>query len=237
VPPPQILYVADDFGLSSEVNESILHAHNKGALTSAALMLGQEGTEEAVSLAKEYPDLELGLHFHFCDSKPTTRKSWPWGRTPASLGSRLGFQPRSLALIEEEIDHQWTLFTATGRNPAFINVHHHLHAHPWISKRIGDYLIKKNFRGWVRGGVPHFFSPVSPIKQKIARYLSGQIQKKISLPSPHSLWGIDRTFQMNPQEIRPLIATLTEGIHEFIFHPRTLRDPETQCLIQLKQSL
>ncbi len=233
---PTCLYVADDFGLCSSVNESILHSHHHGVLSSASLMLGQAGSQEAISLAKSTPNLELGLHFHFCDSNPTTRQSWPWGSHPASLGFRLGFQPYSISLIQEEIENQWNLFESSGLPLSFINVHHHLQSHPWIGGMIGRFLIKKKFQGWIRGGVPHFFSPVSPLKNRFTRWLSKTVQKRIPFQSPHSLWGIDRPFSMEPQEIRSVTVSLTEGVHEFIFHPRTLNDSETQCLIHLKQS-
>jgi predicted glycoside hydrolase/deacetylase ChbG (UPF0249 family) len=52
----------DDFGMSPGVNRGIVEAHRHGILTSASLMLSRAGCEEAAALARENPDLSVGLH-------------------------------------------------------------------------------------------------------------------------------------------------------------------------------
>jgi predicted glycoside hydrolase/deacetylase ChbG (UPF0249 family) len=54
---------ADDLGLSRGVNEGILEAHTRGAVTSASLMVNRPGAEHAAALAREHPLLSVGLHF------------------------------------------------------------------------------------------------------------------------------------------------------------------------------
>jgi hypothetical protein len=51
-----------------------------------------------------------------------------------------------------------------------------------------------------------------------------------------TLWGLDRIFHMNAGEVETALATLPDGFHEFLFHPRTRSCPDTLCLIQLKSS-
>lgn len=228
-------FVADDFGLSASTNEAILHSHQNGVLTSAALMMGQPRTTKAIEIAQAFPSLEIGLHFHLCDSIPLTVPHWPWNRHPASLGCRLGFQPHSTSLVFEEIKAQWNAFQKTGLPLAFVNFHHHLQAHPWIAYRLSQFLKEQKFQGWIRLGSPHFFSPSERWKTKLLHPLAQRYQKKFNLKSPQTLWGIDRTFKMNPQEILQRIGSLTNGIHELIFHPRQLNDLDSQCLLQLKQ--
>ncbi len=53
---------ADDFGRSSPINQGIIEGHQKGIITSASLMTGREGFDEAVRLAKANPRLGIGLH-------------------------------------------------------------------------------------------------------------------------------------------------------------------------------
>ena len=86
----RIVYIADDFGLDSDVNDAIVHSHRDGVLTGAALMLGQPATEQAVRLAYENPQLEIGWHLHVVDSQPLSCAEWPW-QTPASAGFAIGF--------------------------------------------------------------------------------------------------------------------------------------------------
>ena len=52
----------DDFGLSSQVNAAILHAHRQGILTNASLMVTGSAWKEAVALASTTPSLSVGLH-------------------------------------------------------------------------------------------------------------------------------------------------------------------------------
>ncbi|MES2308726.1 MAG: ChbG/HpnK family deacetylase [Verrucomicrobiota bacterium] len=231
----QIRFVADDLGWDRSANESIIHTHQHGVLTSAALMMGQPGTEEAIVLARQNPRLEVGLHFHFCDSIPLTTSQWPWGENPASLGFQLGFKTGSFDLILREIQAQWNAFKLTGLTPSFVNVHHHMHAHPWIAFQLNRFLKRERFHGWIRLGKPSFFSHGDQWKSTLISPLVAQYQKIFGLETPETLWGIDRPFQMNPEEVRQAIGTLTGGIHELIFHPRHLQDCDTLCLIQLKQ--
>ena len=77
-PKERFLFIADDFGLDETTNRAILHAHLKGALHGAALMMGQPGTADAVVMARDHPTLRIGLHWHFNDSRPLLRTTWPW---------------------------------------------------------------------------------------------------------------------------------------------------------------
>src|SRR6185295_1318840 len=53
---------ADDFGRSRSINEAVVRAHREGVLTSASLMVNEPDCAEAVALAKENPQLGVGLH-------------------------------------------------------------------------------------------------------------------------------------------------------------------------------
>lgn len=65
----RIIFNADDFGISHGVNEAICHAHKKGILNSASLMVNQKYAREAVELAKDMPDLEIGLHVNLTNEQ------------------------------------------------------------------------------------------------------------------------------------------------------------------------
>src|SRR5678816_1339257 len=58
----RLIVNADDFGRSSSINEAVIRAHREGILTTASLMVNEEATQEAVTLAKENPSLGVGLH-------------------------------------------------------------------------------------------------------------------------------------------------------------------------------
>ena len=51
----RLIVNADDFGLSTSVNQAVVRAYREGILTSASLMVNEPGFDEAVRLAKENP--------------------------------------------------------------------------------------------------------------------------------------------------------------------------------------
>lgn len=232
----EIVFIADDLGLSDRVNEGIIHAHRCGALTGACLMIGQPGSRAAVSLAREHPSLEVGWHMHLTDSRPLTRSEWPWGRSPAKAGFAIGLSARMRELARHEIECQWEAYQETGLPCRFVNAHHHLHVHPWVRKVLMETL-PSNFEGWVRWGRQRFFSPSR--REVFYQVLDALFQARYRVRSPFrlsaTLWGVDRTFNMNAREILGVLPSLGEGIHEFMFHPRRLDgDPDTRALLELK---
>lgn len=232
----EILFIADDFGLNKEANEAILYSHLQGALHGAALMMGQEGTDSAIALAKQYPSLRVGLHFHWNDSWPTTIRQWPWGSSPVRAGWAIGFSPRARHLVRDEMRAQWQEFQETGLRCDFINSHHHLHLHPVIFPELLK-LIQGRFDGWIRAGLPQTFglSFRSIFSRKALAMIARRARRKTARRTSNTLWGVDRPFRMNAEEISRAVAALPDGLHEFIFHPRKKEgDADVDCLLTLR---
>ncbi|WP_143750168.1 ChbG/HpnK family deacetylase, partial [Caballeronia ptereochthonis] len=57
-----LIVTADDFGLHERVNDAVALAHREGVLTCASLMVGAPAAYHAVKIARESPDLRVGLH-------------------------------------------------------------------------------------------------------------------------------------------------------------------------------
>jgi predicted glycoside hydrolase/deacetylase ChbG (UPF0249 family) len=230
----RVVFVADDFGLNTKINEAILHAYVSGGLHAAALMMAQPGTEEAVAMARAHSDLQIGWHLHLNDSAPATVEQWPWGSSPARAGISIGFSRSSRELMRREVMRQWELFRDTGLPCHFVNSHHHLHAHPAVYQALVE-VLGPDFKGWIRLGRVRFFQP-APQFFSTSRLVDAFLQRERRLSSWRStdtLWGLDRLFAMKAHEVRAAISALPEGFHEFLFHPRTLSCPDTQCLLEL----
>ncbi len=236
--PREIVYVADDLGLSDRVNEAIIHAHRCGVLDGASLMLGQPATEAAVALAKEHPSLQIGWHLHLVDSQPCTRPRWPWGDSPAGAGFAIGFSSRMRGLVRAELQHQWQAFLDTGLPCCFVNSHHHIHIHPFVRKTVLETL-PTEFTGWVRWGRPRFFgrTPLRVGYHTLDTFLQAPYRRRLPFATSTTLWGVDRTFNMQQAEISAVLPSLGDGLHEFMFHPRRMdADPDTSCLVALKEA-
>jgi predicted glycoside hydrolase/deacetylase ChbG (UPF0249 family) len=104
---------ADDFGVCSGVNRGIVEAHRRGIVTSASLMLGMSGTEEAARLARDCPALSVGLHAVVSEDEVQMTD-------PARA---------CLTALED----QMSAFTALlGRFPTHLDSHHHIHPRPGL---------------------------------------------------------------------------------------------------------
>src|SRR6266542_3837691 len=105
-----VIVNADDFGESPGVNRGIIEAHERGIVTSASLMVDQPATNAAVALARQHPDLSLGLHVNL-------------DRVGAGLIGQ-----EYLDVVGREIERQVNVFTTlTGTLPTHIDSHHHAH--------------------------------------------------------------------------------------------------------------
>jgi len=230
----EVVFVADDFGMTPELNEAIGRAHGSGQLTGAALMMGQPATQDAVERARAQPGLEVGWHLHLTDSIPTTTERWPWGASPARAGWSIGLLPSSRALMRREVARQWELFQATGLECRFINSHHHLHAHPFVYRALLE-VVGPAFPGWIRLGRPRAFAarPGPELLYSATELFQKRRRRLSPWRTTDTLWGLDRLFAMKAREVRAAIDALPDGFHEFLFHPRTLSCPDTLCLLAL----
>src|SRR5471032_466975 len=83
----RLIVNADDFGLSRSVNEAVIRAHRDGILTTASLMVNESGFDEAVKLAKENPNLGVGLHLALLQG----HSALPPEKIPGLVNSRRKF--------------------------------------------------------------------------------------------------------------------------------------------------
>jgi hypothetical protein len=233
----ELIFVADDFGMTREINDAILHTHLSGHLTGAALMMAQPATGDAVAKARAHPTLQIGWHLHLNDSLPATIGRWPWGSSPTRAGFSIGLSSKARERMRREVARQWELFQETGLKCRFINSHHHLHTHPFVYRALLD-VVGPRFQGWIRLGKPRAFrSPALSLLWSALERIYLERRRRLSAwRATDTLWGLDRIFHMDAGEIEAALATLPDGFHEFLFHPRTRFCPDTLCLIQLKSS-
>ncbi len=136
-----VILNADDFGYSRIVNRAIQKAHTEGVLTSASLMVAEEGFAEAVQLAKEMPHLGVGLHLVLTLDRPVLPPEAlpnivrPNGKLDADLfraGLRYSFSPKAQKELSSEIEAQFVRFAETGLEWSHVDGHQHFHLPPVV---------------------------------------------------------------------------------------------------------
>jgi len=137
----KIIINGDDFGLSEQVNQAIIEAHKQGILTSTSLMVTGEAWEDAVTLAKTYPNLGIGLHLVLvCGQSLLSPSVIPhlvnsqgfFSDNPLQAGLWYQFNLKTREELRKEIRAQLDKFLATGLTLTHVDGHLHLHLHPVI---------------------------------------------------------------------------------------------------------
>ncbi len=131
---------ADDFGIAESTNRAIAACHDAGVVTSATLMVNMPAARHAVALARDRPDLGLGLHVNLTLGVPVS--------DPSSVSSlidvdgrffgRSDFERRAVlgkfrgAEVEAEIRAQMRRCAELGVQPSHFDSHQHVHALPGV---------------------------------------------------------------------------------------------------------
>jgi hopanoid biosynthesis associated protein HpnK len=235
----RLIVNADDFGFSHSVNEAVIRAHREGILTSASLMVNENGFDEAVKLAKENPKLGVGLHLTLLmghsalppDKIPglvNSRGEFP--NCPVGVGMKYFFKRGLREHLRAEIHAQFEKFHATGLPLDHVNGHLHLHLHPVIfkilmedSEKLGirhlrltrDCLARS--RKISRG---HFFYKIS--HAAIFEFLSGRARKTLEqkkIRHAQITFGLLQNARVDEDYILKLLPELPPGDSELYSHP------------------
>jgi hopanoid biosynthesis associated protein HpnK len=245
--PRNVVFSADDFGLSEAVNEAVEEAHRRGVLRRASLMVAGPAAADAVQRARRNPGLQVGLHMVLVDGASVLgRAGLPdlvdeagrFGRDQVRRGFRYFFHPRVRQQLRAEITAQFAAFAATGLPLSHADGHKHMHLHPTIGTLLIE--IGRGF-GLRRLRVPS--EPAGPLiacgtrvslGHRAVSAWSGVLRtqaRRAGLLSEDQVFGLVWSGQMTPARIRTLIPHLPPGSSEIYFHPAARRDPDLAALM------
>ena len=182
---------ADDFGFTRDVNEGIVHAHRQGILTATTLMATGAAFDHAVGLARQNPELDVGVHLVLVGSE-----GYP--ATVARLVAGLG-----RIRIYDELARQIGKVTDAGIRPTHLDTHKHTHLLPPVLEAVAR--LSEEFKiPWVR--------------RPLAGLLPG-VLKRHGCRSTDHFAGFAITGRYDAARLAKLIRRLPEGITEFMCHP------------------
>lgn len=139
----RLIVNADDFGRSHPINDAVIRAHREGVLTTASLMVNEPDCAEAVALAKETPNLGVGLHLTLLMGRSAlppekipglVNKQNEFSNNPVAVGMKYFFQRDLREQLRAEIHEQFARFRQTGLPLDHVNGHLHMHLHPVVFK-------------------------------------------------------------------------------------------------------
>jgi predicted glycoside hydrolase/deacetylase ChbG (UPF0249 family) len=132
----RLIVNADDFGRTPGVNRGVLEAHLRGVVSSATLLVTSPAAPEAGRLAKQHPQLGVGLHLALTASSPTLPPDQV--RSLVDAQGRLPGKPEGLAgadpheLLAEARAQLRRFRELTGVLPTHFDSHHHAHRLPTV---------------------------------------------------------------------------------------------------------
>ena len=138
------IFNADDFGMTLGVNDAIKRAYEEGILNSASLMVNQKYAAQAVNMAQNMPNLEMGLHLNLTNEKPAANPA----EIPLLVGAdgklKNGFvnllllsvlKPKQFRTqVAKEVWAQTQKYLAFGLPLKHIDGHRHVHLIPAVFK-------------------------------------------------------------------------------------------------------
>jgi hopanoid biosynthesis associated protein HpnK len=237
----RLIVTADDFGLSVPVNEAVEHAHCKGVLSAASLMIGAPAAEDAVERARKLPSLGVGLHLTLLNGRPVLSPDQipgligPNGRfftDPLRFGLALYVSPELQRQANAEIEAQFERFAAMGLKLDHVNAHRHFHLHPVVFKSIMEIA--------PRFGRPPVRTPFEPFipsfkagrSRALRRMLSSafyfaqtrrmrRFLQEAQIPSNDNLFGLNDSGALTERLLLGFLDNLPDGTTEIYCHPAT----------------
>jgi chitin disaccharide deacetylase len=241
----RLIINADDFGLTAGVNRAIVEANAHGIVTSSTLMANGRAFDDAVSLARKTPQLDVGCHLVLIDGEPlldVARLPTITSRDSGSVRFRDGlksFAARALAgrldpeEIEAEASAQIRKIQSAGISVSHLDSHKHTHLFPAVLRPI--------LRAALACGVHAVRNPFGPRKPltmsellsrpsiwaryaevRILRTLAGKFRDAATrrgVATPDGTFGIVVTGALDEKLFRAIAAIIPEGTWEFVCHP------------------
>lgn len=243
----EIIFSADDFGLTESVNEAVERAHRDGVLTQASLMVAAPAATDAIERARRLPDLRVGLHLVLVEGDsmlghaalPTiTDAEGRFGSDQVARGFRYFASPAARRELAAEIRAQFAAFLKSGLILHHADCHKHMHMHPTVAAlmiRIGREFGLRRIR--VPAEPPDVLAACGDSPGLVARttYLWSRVLRSqarhAGLASADHVFGIRRSGHMTSEYVATLLENLPPGCSEIYFHPATRRCAELKRLM------
>ena len=133
----KIILHADDFGFNAETTKATIECFERGALTSATIMVNCEASEMAIEYAKKHPEFSWGVHLTYVDEllpvskdcKSLQNENGTFVDSNSIRKKALLFRLNQKDIIKETIA-QIEVLTKAGIKVSHLDSHGHIHKFP-----------------------------------------------------------------------------------------------------------
>lgn len=251
----RLILNADDFGLTSGVNQSTLELHRNGALTSATLMASADHFAAAAAAAAEHPNLGIGCHIVLVDGRPILPRdkipalTLPSGEFRPTLGGFVRDLMRG-RIPENEIEieaiAQIRRIQTEGVRLTHLDTHKHTHMFPRVLRPL--------LRAAVVCGVDAIRNPFEPewaLKVTPGAPLSRRMQVRVlrtqrseflrlvdqaGVATTDGAIGVLATGTLDAKTLQALLAAMPSGTWELVCHPGFCDSDLSKIRTRLRES-
>jgi hopanoid biosynthesis associated protein HpnK len=242
----KLIINADDFGLSTGANRAVIKAFREGILTSTSLMVGGGAWKEAVTLAKENPGLQVGLHLTLVQGRAVlpaeeipgltdSEGNFPMG--PVGAGMRFFFSGSLKRELYREIEAQILRFRETGLPLSHIDGHLNIHMHPTVFDILAELMPKHGITSFRLTREDPARDPADHRQRRMGRMLDafifGRLAKRcrpvlagLGIYYSNEVKGLLNSGRMTEEYLLKVLERLQDGLTEIYFHPGCKPDPE-----------
>jgi chitin disaccharide deacetylase len=225
-----IIFNADDFGLSTAVNEGILRSFREGVVRSVSIMAPGKAFADAIRRLRENPSLDCGVHLVVSEEVPlSSGTSIPSimkrGRMRKTEDFLAAFACGRIDLDEAaaECEAQIRRVLAEGVKISHLDSHFHLHLLPGMTEKVIG-LAQKFAIPCVRCTSDPFRAPWKREGRRIAMnaasfFARGKL-RQAGLRITDCCYGFSWSGHLSAARIRTVLAAgLPFGAAEFLCHP------------------
>ncbi len=234
----RLIINADDFGLHEKINQGIIEAYLEGCVTSATIVAGGRAFQDAVVMARQYPNLGIGVHLTLVGLRPVARGDVRSLITEdgSFFSSYTTFVRQyltgriELAHVETELRCQLQKVVGSGIPITHLDSHQHIHALPGIAEIIGrlakDFNVAKvripaepfwffNTKRWSFGKTLNrtVLTGCTLLAMTRKKY------QRLGIRGPENFFGMLTGGQMDQTKLQNIIERLPEGTSEIMVHP------------------
>jgi predicted glycoside hydrolase/deacetylase ChbG (UPF0249 family) len=236
---------ADDLGWTTGVNRGIVEAHRHGLVTSTSLLANGSAFYGAITVARENPQLGVGVHLNLSDGPPAAKAtevpdllnvSGCLANSPECLLLRIATGSLPLDRVEQEWDAQIQRIRDFGIEPTHLDGHKHVQMLPGLFE-IALRLAKKHGIPAIR--VSHEESKLRSVLSSAGAQRTGVVLKqgvqarglkllardaremadRAGLVTTDYFCGIAQTGVLTREGIVQFLQNLPDGTTELMCHP------------------
>ena len=232
----QLIINADDFGLHELINQGIVAGHVSGCVTSTSIMAGGDAFEHAIELARQNPDLGIGVHLTLVGARPVARGDIHSLLTSDGLFFSNYYQFAKKYIcgqiakkhIEYELRCQIQKVGGKGITVTHIDSHQHLHALPGMAEVISRIASEFNINkiripaesiGFLGAGSLDFRRVMARSVLTVCSLLAKTSFSHEGLHAPQHFFGMLNGGAMVQSALLHILKKLPDGVSEIMVHP------------------